>query len=73
MEIKTDSAGQKYVETKFNDNSIRITQASALWANEKCVRIQMRSVEGKLYQGPDVPYSKIGDVVSGVIALLVEN
>ncbi len=76
MKIKTDSAGQKYIDVpSLADECVRLTFIDKVKAGYKAdsVRVQIRDASGHLRQGPEVPLESVGPLFSAMIELLRGN
>jgi hypothetical protein len=69
--IETDESGKKFIEVLLaNDEKVRVTVVEESWAGVPGVRIQIRSIDGHLRQGPEIPITEIGHVVAAIIELV---
>lgn len=73
-EIQTDRAGNLYIEEEMpNGEHVRVTLVGGSWAGESGIRFQIRDHSGHLRQGPEIPVSCVGDVISNIFKLSVKK
>ena len=75
MTTKTDRSGQSYREFPMSDDEqVRVTYIPvAEWAAGPTLRIQKRDKRGRTMFGPEIPASRVVDLVAALTELVREN
>ena len=68
----TDTSRQSYVEVPtLVGDYIRVTQTPIRqWTKEYHLRIQLRTAQGRIHNGPEFPKSKAPEVLAAITAML---
>jgi hypothetical protein len=72
--VSRDMSNQSYVELPGpGQDHIRITCVPAVgYRDEPHFRVSVRENEGRLRQGPEIPYSRLGEFFQGLLELSAE-
>jgi len=71
LEIEHDGSGKAFIEVLLQPGErLRVTLVEDSWVGGKGIRLQLRSDDGHLRQGPEIPASAIGEVVEAVVELI---
>ena len=75
MATQRDRSGQPYREFQsVGDEKVRVTYIEhAEWAGGPTIRIQKRDAKGRTIFGPEVPATRVMDLMSAIATLVHEN
>jgi hypothetical protein len=69
--VPTDKRGNRFVEIDLlNGEKLRITHIPVCWTGSPGFRVQQVTATGHVKQGPEIPFNRLGDVVSEAVVLL---
>jgi len=70
--VGTDNTGKRIEEIDSDGgDKIRLTLVDPGWSGTQCVRIQVRDERGHLRQGPEIPLSQLGELISAAFRLVL--